>query len=197
MYGTEGSKDSVTSPWPWSGVRRSSTWRNRICELQDSDTRGRARRKTIVNIPRWLRKQREHGLLRLYCNSADETAAGGAAENFPDPRSMTVFAKWQLCIYYSGLYVREAVCEKINGDRTGTFTPIFITTTGGMADECVKYHSRLAKLIANTKGESYSSAIFHHRTLCDTMLERIKIQKTTARLCCSDLQIENIRACPN
>ena len=31
--------------------------------------------------------------------------------------------------------------------------------TGEMADECVKYHSRLADLIANKDGESYSSAI--------------------------------------
>ena len=69
----------------------------------------------------------------------------------------------------------------------GTFTPLVFTTTGGKADECVKYHSRLAELIANKKGESYSSAIswisvFCHRALCDTMLERLKIQKTTARL---------------
>ena len=28
-----------------------------------------------------------------------------------------------------------------------------------MADECVKYHNRLAELIANKKGESHSSAI--------------------------------------
>ena len=70
------------------------------------------------------------------------------------------------------------------------FTPLVFTTTGGIADECVKNHSRLAELIANKKGESYSSAIswiraksvFCHRTLCDTMLERLKIQKTTARL---------------
>ena len=41
----------------------------------------------------------------------------------------------------------------------GTFTPLVFTTTGGMADECVKYHRRLAELIANRKGESYSSAI--------------------------------------
>ena len=39
----------------------------------------------------------------------------------------------------------------------GTFTPLVFTTTGGMANECVKYHSRLAELIANKKGESYSS----------------------------------------
>ena len=40
-----------------------------------------------------------------------------------------------------------------------TFTPLVFTTTGGMADQFVKYHSRLAELIANKKGESYSSAI--------------------------------------
>ena len=34
----------------------------------------------------------------------------------------------------------------------------------GMADKCVKYHSRLAELIANKKGESYSSAISWIRT---------------------------------
>ena len=77
---------------------RACTWRNRICELQDSRTRSRARLKTIANISRWLPKQ------RLYCNSADETATGHVAENFPDPCSMTLFANWQLCLYYSGLY---------------------------------------------------------------------------------------------
>ena len=54
----------------------------------------------------------------------------------------------------------------------GTFTPLVFTTTGGMADECVKYDSRLTELIKNRKGsgETYSSAIswisvFCHRTL--------------------------------
>ena len=41
----------------------------------------------------------------------------------------------------------------------GTLTPLIFTTTGGMMDECVKYHSRLAELIANKKGERYASAI--------------------------------------
>ena len=44
----------------------------------------------------------------------------------------------------------------------GTFTPLVFTTTGGMTDECVvyhsRYHSRLVELIANKKGEIYSSA---------------------------------------
>ena len=43
--------------------------------------------------------------------------------------------------------------------KQGMFTPLVFTTTVGMADKCVKYHSRHAELIANKKGESYSSAI--------------------------------------
>ena len=86
----------------------------------------------------------------------------------------------------------------------GTFTPLVFTTTGGMPDECVKYHSRLAELIANKNSESYSSAIswirakvhvFRHPTLCDTMLERLR--RRQLGFVDSDLQIENIRACMN
>ena len=60
---------------------------------------------------------------------------------------------------------KRQYAERVMEIEQGTFTPLVFTTTGGMADECVRYHSRLAELI------------------CDTMLERLKIQKTTARLC--------------
>ena len=81
--------------------------------------------------------------------------------------------------------------ERVMEIEQGTFTLLVFTTIGGMADDCVRYQSRLAELIANKNSESYSSAIswirakvsFSHCTLCDTMLERLKIQKTTARLC--------------
>ena len=35
----------------------------------------------------------------------------------------------------------------------GTFTPLAFTTTGGMADECRRYHCQLAELITTKKGE--------------------------------------------
>ena len=54
---------------------------------------------------------------------------------------------------------KRQYAERVMEIEQGTFTPLVFTTTGGMADECVKYHSRLAELIANKKGESYSSAI--------------------------------------
>ena len=41
----------------------------------------------------------------------------------------------------------------------GTFTPLVFTTIGGMADECKRFHSRLAKLISIKKGEEYSTTI--------------------------------------
>ena len=54
---------------------------------------------------------------------------------------------------------KRQYAERVMEIEQGTFTPIVFTTTGGMADKCVKYHSRLAELIPNKKGESYSSAI--------------------------------------
>ena len=37
-----------------------------------------------------------------------------------------------------------------------TFTPLVFSTTGGMAVECKRYHSRLAELVAMKKGEKYA-----------------------------------------
>ena len=81
--------------------------------------------------------------------------------------------------------------ERVMEIEQGTFTLPVFATTGGMADECAKYYSRLVELIANKKGESYSTAISWIRAKVSfaivrsamTMLERLKIQKTTARLC--------------
>ena len=48
--------------------------------------------------------------------------------------------------------------ERVMEIEQGT-APLVFTTTGGMADECIEYYSRLVELIANNKGESYSSVI--------------------------------------
>ena len=50
-------------------------------------------------------------------------------------------------------------CERVMENEQGTFTSLVFTTTGGMADECDKYHSRLVEVIANKNGESWSSEI--------------------------------------
>ena len=41
----------------------------------------------------------------------------------------------------------------------GTFTPLVFTTTGGMGKECLRYHSRLAELVAIKKGEDYATTM--------------------------------------
>ena len=41
----------------------------------------------------------------------------------------------------------------------GSFTPMVFTTTGKMADECKRYHNRLAEHLSNKKGEDYSTTI--------------------------------------
>ena len=95
--------------------------------------------------------------------------------------------------------------ERVTEIEQGTFTPLVFTTRGGMADECVRYHSRLAELIANKKGESYSSAIFWIRAkisfaivpsaiLC---LRGSRSRRRQLDFVDSDLQIDNVRAYPN
>ena len=87
----------------------------------------------------------------------------------------------------------------------GTFTPLVFMTIGGMADECVKYHSRLAELSANKKGQSYSSAIPWIRAKVSIAIVRSAIlyfrgsrsRRQQLDFVDSDLQIENIMACPN
>ena len=39
----------------------------------------------------------------------------------------------------------------------GSFTALVFTTTGGMAGECMRYHSRLAELSSTKKGDNYST----------------------------------------
>ena len=41
----------------------------------------------------------------------------------------------------------------------GSFTPMVFTTTGEMADECKRYHNRLAEHLSNKKGEDYRTTI--------------------------------------
>ena len=99
---------------------------------------------------------------------------------------------------------KRQYAERVMEIEQGTVTPIVFTTTGGMADECVKYHSRLAELIATKKGESYSSAISWIRAKVSFAIVRSAIlclrgSRSERQLAFvdSDLQIENTRACLN
>ena len=41
----------------------------------------------------------------------------------------------------------------------GTFTPLVFTTTGGIGEECLRYHRRLAELLAMKKGKYYAKTM--------------------------------------
>ena len=51
----------------------------------------------------------------------------------------------------------------LNVDR-GTFTPLVLTTTGGMGPECTKFFKRVAELIATKRGEEYPDVVNYVRT---------------------------------
>ena len=94
---------------------------------------------------------------------------------------------------------KRQYAERVMEIEQGTFTPLVFTTTGGMADECVKYHSRLAELIANKKGESYlkrnlSFAIVRSAILC---LRGLRSKRRQLNFVDSNLKIDDVRACPN
>ena len=55
--------------------------------------------------------------------------------------------------------VFSCCASRVLEEERGTFTLLVFTTTGGMSDECRRYHSRLAELLAVKKQESYASTI--------------------------------------
>ena len=82
----------------------------------------------------------------------------------------------------------------------GTFTPLILTTTGGMGKECLNYHSRLAELTAIKKGEDYTKTISWIRArICFALLRSALIflrgTRTTVRKSWdfhnTDIEIEN------
>ena len=47
--------------------------------------------------------------------------------------------------------------QRVMDVEQGTFTPLVSITTGGMGEECKRYHNRLAELVAAKKGEDYAT----------------------------------------
>ena len=86
----------------------------------------------------------------------------------------------------------------------GTFTPLAFTTTGGMSNECQRYHSRLAELLAVKKQESYASTIAWIRTRVSFAILRSALtclrgsrsrRRTIPNIQETDLELEVSTAC--
>ena len=54
---------------------------------------------------------------------------------------------------------KTAYNERVINVDQGTFTPLIFSTSVGMGMECLRYHKRLATLIACKRGEDYSSTM--------------------------------------
>ena len=54
--------------------------------------------------------------------------------------------------------------DRILQVEKGSFSPLIFSTTGGMGPECTKYHKRIAELLSNKRGESYSDVMNYLRT---------------------------------
>ena len=54
--------------------------------------------------------------------------------------------------------------ERIIQVEKGSFTPIVMSTFGGMGSEAERFHKRLAELIAEKRNESYPSVVNYIRT---------------------------------
>ena len=62
------------------------------------------------------------------------------------------------------LYAREREEKRLYSRRVldiehGTFRPLVFTTTDGMGRECLRYHSRLAEMIAIKKTEQHANTM--------------------------------------
>ena len=86
----------------------------------------------------------------------------------------------------------------------GTFTPLAFTTTGGMSDECQRFHSRLAELLAVKKQDNYASTITWIRTRVSFAILRSALvclrgsrskRRTTPNIQETDLELEVSAAC--
>ena len=54
---------------------------------------------------------------------------------------------------------KRQYASRVLEEEQATFTPLVFSTTGGMAVECKRYHSRLAELLATKKEESCATTM--------------------------------------
>ena len=54
--------------------------------------------------------------------------------------------------------------ERITHIEKGSFTPIIMSTSGGMGIEATRFHKRLALLISEKRHEQYAHVLNHIRT---------------------------------
>ena len=90
------------------------------------------------------------------------------------------------------MHENEKKCQysgRVRGVEHVTFTPLVFTTTGGMGQECLRFHSRLVELIGLKKREQYAKTISWVRAKTSFALLRsalicLRRSRTTRRVPC-------------
>ena len=59
---------------------------------------------------------------------------------------------------------KRAYNERIIQVEKGSFTPIVLSTFGGMGEEAARFHKRLSQLISEKRNEQYSHVVNYVRT---------------------------------
>ena len=94
--------------------------------------------------------------------------------------------------------------SRVLEEERGTFTPLVLTTSGDMSDECQRYNSRLAELLVVKKQESYASTIAWIRTRVSFAILRSALvclrgsrsrRRTSPNIQETDLELEVSVAC--
>ena len=92
---------------------------------------------------------------------------------------------------------RQKYASRIIEVENGTFTPLVFTTTGGMSQECQRYHSRLAELISSKKQEDATAIAWIRTKVSFTILRTALVclrgtrsRRRKTNLQDNDLQIE-------
>ena len=87
-------------------------------------------------------------------------------------RMLTPIETWIQTRYSGNTKQKRSASTPVEVEQA-TFTPLVFSTTGGMAVECKRYHSRLAELVATKKGENYATTMSWIRAKVSFALMRL------------------------
>ena len=149
-----------------------------ICTCGDLFTLDHAmicRRGGLINQRHSEIRDLEAEMLRMVCTDVETEPVlqeitgeelNRGANKSPDAR-LDVHARgfWdgQQCAFFDARVCHRELSPKqifqLLEVEQGIFTPLVFTSTGGMANKCKRFHSRLAELLALKKGDDYATTI--------------------------------------
>ena len=86
--------------------------------------------------------------------------------------------------------------ERILQVEHGSFTPLVMSATGGMGRECKKFYSRLSEIVAEKRGQRYSTvAPWIRRKICFSLVNSIGLCLRGSRTVFNNQAIVSSKRC--